>query len=63
MKRFNPSNDALDHYAIATEALERARLMPPGQEKMEALKKAGVLRNAVDIRGLFIPRRGRPPNN
>jgi hypothetical protein len=63
MKRVNPSSYALDLYAKATEALERARLMPPGQEKTEALKKAGILRNAADIRGLFIMRRGRPPNN
>jgi hypothetical protein len=63
MKRVNPSRDALDLYAQATEALERARLMPAGQEKTEALKKAGMLRNVADIRGLFIVRRGRPPNN
>jgi hypothetical protein len=63
MKQVNPSGDALDRYAKATEALEMARLMPPGPEKTEALKKASVLRNAADIRGLFIARRGRPPNN
>ncbi len=34
--------------------------MPPGQEKTEALKKAGMLRNAADIRGLFFAKRGRP---
>jgi hypothetical protein len=47
------------HYA--TEALETTRLMPAGQEKTEALKKAGVLRNAADIYGLFFAKRGRPP--
>ena len=47
--------------AKATEALERARGMPPGQEKTEALKKAGMLRNAADIHGLFFAKRGRPP--
>jgi hypothetical protein len=60
-QQVTPSIDALDSYAEATEALERARLMPPGQEKTEALKKAGILRNAADIRGLFIAKRGRPP--
>jgi hypothetical protein len=35
--------------------------MPAGQEKTEALKKAGVLRNAADIYGLFFAKRGRPP--
>jgi hypothetical protein len=43
MKRIQPSHDAPDWDAKATEALERARLMPPGQEKTEALKKAGML--------------------
>jgi hypothetical protein len=60
MKRVTPSSDTLDCYAQATEALERARLMPPGEEKTEALKKAGMLRNAIDVRELFIAKRGRP---
>jgi hypothetical protein len=47
--------------AKATEALEAARLMPAGQEKNEALKKAGILRNAADIHGVFFAKRGRPP--
>jgi hypothetical protein len=60
MKKDQPSSDAIDWDARATEALEKARLMPPGQEKAEALKKAGILRNATDIRGLFVARRSRP---
>jgi hypothetical protein len=40
MKKDQPSSDAIDWDARATEALEKARLMPPGQEKAEALKKA-----------------------
>jgi len=59
VKRTEPSADARDWDAKATEALETARLMPAGQEKTEALKKAGVLRNAADIYGLA--KRGRPP--
>jgi hypothetical protein len=47
--------------ADATEALEAARLMPPGREKTEALKKVGRLRNAADINGLVFAKRGRPP--
>jgi hypothetical protein len=35
--------------------------MPPGPDKTDALKKAGLLRNAADINGLFFARRGRPP--
>ena len=46
MKRMQPSTDAIDWDAKAIEALEAARLMPAGQEKTEALKKAGMLRNA-----------------
>jgi hypothetical protein len=40
--------DARDLNEHATEALEAARLMPPGREKTEALKKAGLLRNAAN---------------
>jgi hypothetical protein len=50
-----------DWDAKATEALEAARLMPAGQEKNDALKKAGILRNAADIHGVFFAKRGRPP--
>src|SRR5947199_10033141 len=40
--------DASDWDAKAIEALESARAMPPGQGKTEALKKAGMVRNAAD---------------
>jgi len=46
---------------IAVDALERARLMPPGPERNEALKLAGLLRCAADARGLVFAKRGRPP--
>ncbi len=62
MKKSEPTkSDALDWDNKATEALERARLMPAGQEKNEALKKAGMLRNAADIRELSFAKRGGPP--
>jgi hypothetical protein len=60
MKRIQPAHDASDWDAKAAEALEIARLMPPGQEKAAAPKKAGMLRNAADIGGLFLAKRGRP---
>jgi hypothetical protein len=60
MKRIQPAHGASDWDAKATEALEIARSMPPGKEKSEALKKAGMLRNAAGIRGLFVAKRGRP---
>ena len=42
-----PKQSNYDLEEQATEALEAARLMPPGREKAEALKKAGLLRNAA----------------
>jgi hypothetical protein len=47
--------------AEATDALEEARQMPPGPERIDALKKAGRLRYLVDRQGLSFARRGRPP--
>jgi hypothetical protein len=60
MKPSQLSQDTPDWDAKAAEALEKARAMPPGQEKTEALKKAGMLRYAADMRGLFFAKRGRP---
>ena len=51
----------LDLDARAATALEAAREMPPGPERTEAMKQAGILRNAADIQGLFFAKRGRPP--
>jgi hypothetical protein len=45
----------------ADEALEVAKSMPPGPEKTAALKKAGLLRKAVDAQGISFAKRGRPP--
>jgi hypothetical protein len=50
----------LDLDAQAQAALDEARAMPPGPQKTEALKKAGLLRNAADIRGFTFAKRGRP---
>ncbi len=38
----------LDLEAEALAALEEARTMPPGPERNEAMKQAGILRNAAD---------------
>ncbi len=51
----------LDLQAHALAALEEARAMPPGPERTEAMKKAGMLRNAAGLRGVFFAKRGRPP--
>jgi hypothetical protein len=50
----------LDLEAKALAALEQARTMPPGPERIEAMKKAGILRNAVELQGIFFAKRGRP---
>jgi hypothetical protein len=50
----------IDLEAESLTALEQARLMPPGPERTEAMKKAGILRNAADLQGLFFAKRGRP---
>jgi hypothetical protein len=46
---------------LAVDALELARVMPPGPERNEALKLASLLRCAADARGLVVAKRGRPP--
>jgi hypothetical protein len=46
--------------ASADDALEAARNMPPGPERNDALKKAGMLRSTADSYGLIFARRGRP---
>jgi hypothetical protein len=53
----------LDLEAEALAALEEARALPHGPERTEAMKRAGILRNAADIQGLLLPKRGRPPKN
>jgi hypothetical protein len=49
-----------DFGADADEALEAARSMPPGPERVEALKAAGMLRKAADVFGVIFAKRGRP---
>jgi hypothetical protein len=53
--------DRVDLDAQAQVALDEARAMPPGAQKMKALRKAGALRNAADIGGFHFAKRGRPP--
>jgi hypothetical protein len=49
-----------DLEAEALAALEEARTMPPGPQRNEAMKQAGILRNAPDLQGIFFAKRGRP---
>jgi hypothetical protein len=50
-----------DLHMEALVALEQARAMPHGPARSEALKRAGILQNAADMRGLLFAKRGRPP--
>jgi hypothetical protein len=59
-KEMQCSGDRLVWDKLATEALELARVMPPGRERNEALKLAGLLRSTADARGLVFATRGRP---
>jgi hypothetical protein len=45
----------------ADDALEHARNLPPGPERIEALKTAGILRHTADAFGVIFAPRGRPP--
>ena len=49
-----------DLEADALAALEGARMMPHGPERTEAMKKAGILRNAADLQGVFLRGAGGP---
>jgi len=42
----------------AQTALEEARALPPGPEKAQALRKAGILRNAAEKRVTLFAKRG-----
>jgi hypothetical protein len=48
----------LDAGAIA--AMDKAREMPPGDERSEAIHKAAVFRNAAEIHRLLGRKRGAP---
>jgi hypothetical protein len=41
-------------------ALDEARAMPRGPERTAAMKKAGILRSAADLRGIVFAKRRRP---
>jgi hypothetical protein len=40
--------------------LEKARALPHGPERAEALKKAGALQNIASSQGISFAKRGRP---
>jgi hypothetical protein len=54
------SSDGRTQRATAADALQEARVMPPGSKRSDALKKAGLLRRVADSHGLISAKRGRP---
>ena len=50
--------DQLNARAVA--AVDGAREMPPGDERMEAMQTAATLRNAVDIHAFLTSKRDTP---
>jgi hypothetical protein len=53
-------SDRIDQEIRAADALEKARLLPPGPQRNEALKLASLLRCTADSQGLVFAKRGRP---
>jgi hypothetical protein len=58
--RLVPKSPKPDLEAEALEALEKARALPQGPERAEALKKAGALQNIANSQGISFAKRGRP---
>ena len=52
--------DRIDREIRAADALEQARLLPPGPQRNEALKLAGLLRHTAESQGPVFAKRGRP---
>ena len=55
------SPDRHDWLARAAEALTKVRKMQPGAERNEALKKAGQLQIAADLKGYLASKELQPP--
>ncbi len=60
MKETQRARDQTDQEILAADALERARQLPPGPERNDALKRASLLRCSADARGPVFAKRGRP---
>jgi hypothetical protein len=56
MKRTQGNIDRHDWDARASDALENAKKLPPGSKRIEAIKKAGQLRIAADMKDLLMAR-------
>jgi hypothetical protein len=54
------SPDIHSQNASAVDALQEPRGMPPGAQRTNALKKAGLLRRVEDSQRVVFAKRGRP---
>jgi hypothetical protein len=54
MKHTPDNIDRHDWDARASDALENAKKLPPGSKRIEAIKKAGQLRAAADMKNLLM---------
>jgi hypothetical protein len=54
MKRIQGNIDRHDWDARASDALQNAKKLPPGSKRIEAIKKAGQLRIAADMKNLLM---------
>jgi hypothetical protein len=54
MKQTRSNIDRYDWGARASEALANAKKLPPGSKRSEAIKKAGQLRVAADMKNLLM---------
>jgi len=54
MKQPRSNVDGYDWGARASEALANAKKLPPGSKRSEAIKKAGQLRVAADMKNLLM---------
>jgi hypothetical protein len=59
-KETQNASDRIDWEIRAADALEQARLLPPGPDRNEALKLASLLRCTADSQGVVFAKRGRP---
>jgi len=59
-KKSQRASDRIDREIRAADALEKARLLPPGPQRNEALKLANLLRCTAESQGPIFAKRGRP---
>ncbi len=59
-QKTDPRSHSYVRNALAIAALEQARKLAPGTDRIEALRNAGRLRYEADSKGVIFAKRGRP---